>query len=125
MGEKFIGSQDLELLAAGVRSADGAGAFVEFDDAENVELELAVSAVSGGTHSLIVETDLGTDQVTTDRQNVSVVHTFTMTDTTDQSAIKSLGSFPGGKRIRARWVVGESETFNAVLTARETRSGLG
>ena len=51
-----------------------------------------------------------------------VVHTFEPADDTDLSQLVNLGSVPGGRRIRCRYIVPDgSITF--VLTARESRSG--
>jgi hypothetical protein len=112
VGEKFIGSEDNLLHTWDTEDTAGSGAWVDVP-AEMTELDLVVTGHNGTTHSVIVESEIG------------IVHTFTLTDTTNLSALVSLGGHPGGGRIRARWTIGGGGDLSATLHARETRSGLG
>lgn len=115
MGQKFIGSEDVAVLALVGAATNGAGGWVEVP-AEQAVLELDVTATSGGPHTISVVSDAGTGQV-------AAVASFSVSGTGIQRKTVSLGSFPGGRRIRAGYTI-PSGALSCTLISRETRDGL-
>jgi len=109
MGEKFVGSVDT-LLAGIAAVTSGNGSWFEVP-AEMSELVVDTLSVTGGPQTVIVESEIG------------VIHTFTVAGSGVQVAKVSLGGFPGGRRIRTRWIL-DGGNLLANVTAKETRSGL-
>lgn len=132
MGENWVGSEDVAVHPSAARAANGNTGWFDLEECENFELDLTISAFSGATDDkkIIVESDMGAGgpnsgdggPAAAGVVKTHVIHTFEPEDTTDLSAVVSLGAHPGARRIRCRYVVPDgSITF--VLTARETRSG--
>jgi hypothetical protein len=118
MGTKFVGSHDV-TLASGLKSGSGAGAWIAVE-AEEYEIQLTAS-VTGGPKVVVIESDLG---IVDGVQKIAEIVRFPTVTSDFVSHVVSLGSNPGGRRIRARWEVPAGSLTFADFQALETRTGL-
>ena len=104
----FIGALDATLHASGEETEDGAGSFMTVE-ANLYTVTLSVSAASGDPSTVRIETETG-----------HVAASFEVDGTGTQTAQISTGGIPGGRRLRAAWVVPSEAAITFALAVAET-----
>lgn len=113
MGTKFVGSDDETIFPSQAVTVVGSpvtGPWVELQEAEHYEFEITNTT---GTVTAAIQTDAGA----TPFEAIAALAAGT-------PEILSMGGLPGGRRVRAV-VTASVDATGVVVTAKETRSGLG